>query len=319
MPPRPSKEAEASTRIGRVLTWLSDNVAVVLTLSGILLYGGSRIALDAFYQPLGTTSSEAGVSYLEIVAVAGISIAENALTYIILAAIIVLFMYGLTLVFTRILKWFRRGTFTYLDYLEEIQSEYKPLRTMAGLGIMIILLQIFNDWYLSLPPRPPRWAELSFTLFLLVVAPIALPMAFAIGTTRKAGTAPSPPSDFVTDMFGMLRGDTIKLFVALLPLILIGTTIQGATEQGAQYAVAVKRGEEIQPAEGTAIPFRASCVTLLPIGGQTSAAFDEFKGHKLLYLGQSGGVSVLHQVGVGTVRVPSGSFALRRASAPCQD
>jgi len=293
-------------------------VTVVLTVSGVLLYGGSRAALEAFYQPLGTTAGEVGVSYLEIVATAGTSIGMNALSYLILGAAIIAWMYGLTLVSLRILRRFRRNTFTYLDYLHERRLEYKPLRTMVGFGVLLVFLQVFIQWLTSLQPRPASWVGPALTVFILVVTPIVFPIAFAVGATRRAPDDPSPPSDFVNDMVDLLRGDGARLLIALLPFLLIGNTILASEQQGASYARDVKAGREVQPSAQAAIPFQASCVLLVPTGAPTTPAAEQLLGRKLLYLGQSSGVSVLYQVDAGTVRVPSGSVVLQPAPAPCR-
>ena len=57
---------------------------------------------------------------------------------------------------------------------------------------------------------------------------------------------------------------------------------------------------------------------LVPTGAPTTPAAERVQGRKLLYLGQSSGVSVLYQVDAGTVRVPSGSVVLQPAPTPCR-
>ena len=308
----------APTGASRALAWLSDNLTVVLTVSGVLLYGGSRAALEAFYQPLGTAASEVGVSYFEIVATAGIGIGMNALTYFIIGAAIIAWMYGLTLVSLWVLRRFRRNTFTYLDYLHERRLEYKPLRTMVGFGVLLVFLQVFTQWLTSLQSRPLSWVGPALTVFILIVTPVMFPIAFAVGATRRAPDDPSPPSDFINDMVDLLRGDGARLLIALLPFLLIGNTILASEQLGASYAEDVKAGREVSSTAQAAIPFQASCVLLAPTGAPTSPAAEQLQGSKLLYLGQSSGVSVLYQVGAGTVRVPSGSVVLQPASTPCR-
>jgi len=316
------KPSTASSNIpiwlGRVLAWLSDHVTVVLTLAGIALYGGGRVALDAFYHPLGTSASEVGVSYLAIVALAGVSIGTNVIIYISLGAVVIALMYGLTAGLIRIFRQFRKPAYTYADYLEERQIEHEPLRTTIGFGIILIVSQVVFTWLASFPPLPPPWFEVGLSIFILLIAPVAYAIAVAITFTKPLLHSPIPPTSLITDLSRLLGGYRIRLLAIALPIILIGNTILAANQQGAEYAAQVKSGNEIQSDPHATVPFQAHCVILLPTTVETSPASKQLQAHKMLYLGQSSGVTVLYQVGVGSIRIPSGSYALKPVSGQCR-
>ena len=298
-------------------------MTVVLTLFGVLLYGGSRFALDAFYQSLGTTAEEAGVSYLEIVTHAGISICVNAIRYILLGAITILVMYGLMLLFIGTLKRLRKPAFTYLDYLHERQIEHPPLQVAIVMGIALTIGRAFLEWYAPGAPPPPGLPQEISVVVLLVIL-VGLALLYALLATRPLpDPPPSPPSDPIRDLLssfrGRLRGFRPTLIISLLLLILVVGTVLNANKQGMLYAAQVKAGYEVESSADAAVLFHASCVTLMSIGAGASPASKQFEARKLLYLGQSGGIIVLYQVGVGSVRIPSSSFALQPVSGRCRN
>jgi hypothetical protein len=298
-------------------------MTVVLTLFGVLLYGGSRFALDAFYQSLGTTAEEAGVGYLEIVTHAGISICVNAIRYILLGAITILVMYGLMLLFIGTLKRLRKPAFTYLDYLHERQVEHPPLQVAIVVGSALTIGRAFLEW--SAPGAPPPGLPQEISVVVLLVILVGLALLYALLATRPLpDPPPSPPArdpirDLLSTFRGRLRGFRPTLIISLLLLILVVGTVLNANKQGTLYAAQVKAGYEVESSADAAILFHASCVTLRSTGAGASPASKQFEARKLLYLGQSGGVIVLYQVGVGSVRIPSSSFALQPVSGRCRN
>jgi hypothetical protein len=300
-------------------------MTLLLTLSGIVLYGGSWVALNTFYQSLGTSVDDVGVSYLSIVATAAISLVRSALFYVFSAALLVGLMYGLTSFLVWVFKWARRNKFTYLDYLREQKIKPAQLRIMTTLGTALVLAYLLYRWLNIAPPQIPEWSAVAIG-WTFVLAPIAFAFTYALAITRPVRGAQSPPSDIVDDLLSALRG-LPRAVIGLLPLVLVGTTILGADEQGEKYAAQVMAGQEVQSAKHAAVPFQASCVTLLSVDNasttlpktQLTTAQTPLEGHKLLYLGQSGGIAVLYQVNVGAIRVPTNRFVIRAASAPCRD
>jgi hypothetical protein len=117
----------------------------------------------------------------------------------------------------------------------------------------------------------------------------------------------------------IFRGVRPRLMIGLLLLGLVVIIVVSTNKQGVRYAAQVKAGYGVESSAYAAVPFQASCVTLVSIGAAASPPSKQFQADKLLYLGQSGVVIVLYQVGVGTVRIPSGSFALRPVSDRCRD
>jgi hypothetical protein len=70
----------------RVLSWNAGNLLPIITLFGLVFYGVLRLAYALFYQPLGVTPEEAGLSYAE-------TIAQSALVLLLLAVgIVALFL-----------------------------------------------------------------------------------------------------------------------------------------------------------------------------------------------------------------------------------
>jgi hypothetical protein len=319
-----------------ILGRIPEHMTLLLTLFGIVLYGGSVVGLNAFYQALGTTADEVGVSYLSIITTAGISLVTNVILYGGLAMLIAGLMHIVASGWIKILRRVRKNKST-LDYWQEQGIKHHQFRNMLIFASFFVAFVFLYRWMNFIPPRMPKWTG-WFILLFLVIGPISWSVAYAVGMTRPVHDAPSPPDDIGRSTFRHLRDQFGTLTIVVI-FILAGSAFISAGEVGEEYAARVKAGQTVQSSAYSAVSLQAFCVILLfiddastsgsataPKTASTTApqaapttAPTPLHGRKLLYLGQSGGVAVLYQVDVGTIRVPSESFVIRTASDPCRD
>jgi hypothetical protein len=59
---------DGSTRPGRAWRFIRDNLAVTLTLAGLLVYSSLRLSAGIFYGRFGFTPEDVGLGYAEILA-----------------------------------------------------------------------------------------------------------------------------------------------------------------------------------------------------------------------------------------------------------
>ena len=310
---KPNYSPRALAVIRSITGWLSEHIAIVLTVTGVVLYGGSRIAVDAFYQPLGTTAEEVGLSYITIVAHAGTVLAMGLAPLLLLTAFLAACIYWLTLRCIGVMKRFRKTAFTFLDE-GKVPDLFWASVLMGGACVG-------GAAYLSAAPTTSRPPQPLSRILILVVFPIVFSVLIAFFATNTTLGREDPTTDPRRPSRARQGTDwSVSFYVrslAFFAALLIGMIIYAADQRGARYARQVQEGHEVHTSAHAAVPLRATCVALFPTS-QPSPASAQLQKNKLLYLGQSNGIMVLYQVDSGPVRVPTGSFALKPASAPCR-
>ena len=256
---------ERTRRLGEARGWL-DLLRVAPIILAIALYGLVRIATETFYNELGTTPEEVGLSYLTIVTRASIGVVSVA---VILGAYFVVLL-------TMVRPWRKRRAVAASgregDEAAHAQEEQGEAKVPSQ--AQVVLVTLFSAVAFLLSYR----AEVAFMMALFALAPLAVAASNQWWRSPRHSFMPAIAA--------------VTAFLALAGLAFTGWNA------GMWKADEVRHGQQIttDPIFGVAIA-NASCVGVSWIGGAMSrpASLDQ-PGYSM-YSGQAEATMILYRVG----------------------
>jgi hypothetical protein len=274
---------ERTRRLGEARGWL-DLLRVAPIILAFALYGLVRIATETFYNELGTTPEEVGLSYLTIVTRASIGVVSVA---VILGAYFVVL---LTMIRPRRKRRQDVASGRDVEHAARPQDEQGEAKVPSQAQVVLVTLVsaiVFSIFY---------WAEIAFMMALFALAPFAVAASNEWWRSPRHSLMPAIAS--------------MTAFLALAGLAFTGWNA------GVWKADEVKHGQQIttDPIFGVAIA-NASCVGVSWIGGATSRPASLDQPGYTMYLGQAEATMILYRVGLhggalGLLRLPSSQVAL---------
>jgi hypothetical protein len=327
-----SPQDRASTSRWANLKKILDSQSAILAVLGLLVYVMVHGAYDAFYHDLGITPDEVGMTYILIIARAGLGF----VAYVVLLTIIVLAL-------TLLMRFVRRNDkLMPRDLLPKDKNSYYARYALFAVAALLIFFLYFlgSSTIYYLFRRSLTMRIFSILLLVLIVALLIYLWKYGVprlsnqGRQRQVGTASPGPStspdaesyprfkrvvdSFRTTIRGLIGPAGLALLIASLVVLALGMFHLSAA-WGHHRAKMVQDGEEISssPLYGI-IGVRASPVCISWIGSQTPP-IDE--AHQVIYLGQSGSTAVLYDSETDSVRrIPSSNVMItsREVKSDCR-